>query len=98
MRLNHKRRLVAGVVTLAMIAVCSGGSWSLVASDTDIETLRGWTQWRGPHRDGHVDGPVWPASLGGLEPMWRVELGKGYSGPVVSDGRVYVLSSWPGGV
>ncbi len=51
-----------------------------------------WPQWRGPTRDG-----VWKET--GLlkefstEPKvkWRAEIGSGYSGPTVSDGRVYVM-------
>lgn len=50
-----------------------------------------WTQWRGPARDGVV--PVantpasWPASL---RRAWRVEIGEGYSSPVVSNGKVFL--------
>lgn len=50
-----------------------------------------WTQWRGPARDGVV--PVantpasWPASL---RRAWRVEIGEGYSSPVVSHGKVFL--------
>jgi outer membrane protein assembly factor BamB len=50
-----------------------------------------WTQWRGPGRDGSV--PVkntpatWPESL---QRTWRVEIGEGYSSPVVSGGRAFV--------
>ncbi len=29
------------------------------AADPDL----GWTQWRGPTRDGQVVGPAWPDSL-----------------------------------
>ena len=50
-----------------------------------------WTQWRGPARDGSVsvkNAPVaWPASL---QRSWRVEIGEGYSSPVVAAGRVFV--------
>ncbi|HKP82531.1 MAG TPA: PQQ-binding-like beta-propeller repeat protein [Pyrinomonadaceae bacterium] len=50
-----------------------------------------WTQWRGPARDGSVSGKnvpaAWPESL---KRSWRVEIGEGYSSPVVSDGRVFV--------
>ncbi|MGE3310839.1 MAG: PQQ-binding-like beta-propeller repeat protein [Limisphaerales bacterium] len=51
-----------------------------------------WPQWRGPSRDG-----VWnetgireefPAS--GLPVSWRVPVGRGWSSPVISDGRVFV--------
>ena len=50
-----------------------------------------WPQWRGPARDGSVstkDTPAkWPDSL---RRAWRVEIGEGYSSPVVSGGRVFV--------
>ncbi|HEX6047439.1 MAG TPA: PQQ-binding-like beta-propeller repeat protein [Pyrinomonadaceae bacterium] len=50
-----------------------------------------WTQWRGPARDGAVSGKnvpaKWPESL---QRVWRVEIGEGYSSPVVSAGRVFV--------
>jgi outer membrane protein assembly factor BamB len=52
-----------------------------------------WNQWRGPGRDGLVankDAPTnWPEKL---ERTWRVELGEGYSSPVVANGRVFVHS------
>jgi outer membrane protein assembly factor BamB len=50
-----------------------------------------WNQWRGPARDGSVTAAssptTWPASL---KPVWRVEIGEGYSSPVVSRGSVFV--------
>jgi len=50
-----------------------------------------WTQWRGPGRDGTVsakDTPkAWPEAL---QRAWRVEIGEGYSSPVVSGGRAFV--------
>jgi len=50
-----------------------------------------WTQWRGPARDGSVamkNAPAaWPESL---KRTWRVEIGEGYSSPVVSGGRAFV--------
>jgi outer membrane protein assembly factor BamB len=50
-----------------------------------------WTQWRGPNRDGSIvaaNVPAsWPASV---KRVWRVEVGEGYSSPVISDNRVYV--------
>ncbi len=52
-----------------------------------------WTQWRGPTRDGLVPAanvPVsWPDSL---RRAWRIEIGEGYSSPIVADGRVFVHS------
>lgn len=50
-----------------------------------------WTQWRGPTRDGAVSvkntPAAWPESL---QRSWRVEIGEGYSSPVVAGGRAYV--------
>jgi outer membrane protein assembly factor BamB len=50
-----------------------------------------WTQWRGPGRDGFVPEKnvptAWPEKL---ERAWRVEIGEGYSSPVVAGGRAFV--------
>jgi outer membrane protein assembly factor BamB len=52
-----------------------------------------WTQWRGPTRDGSVSGKnvpaKWPETFARA---WRVEVGEGYSSPVVAGGRVFVHS------
>src|SRR5262250_2236322 len=52
-----------------------------------------WNQWRGPSRNGAVaaasEPQVWPEKL---NQTWRVEIGEGYSSPVVEKGRVYVSS------
>ncbi len=57
---------------------------TIIASD--------WPQWRGPQRDG-----VWTESgilssfpAGGLTLRWKVDVGFGYSSPIVSKGMVYV--------
>ena len=50
-----------------------------------------WSQWRGPGRDGFVSDKnapaAWPEKW---ERLWRVEIGEGYSSPVVSSGRVFI--------
>ena len=52
-----------------------------------------WPQWRGPSRDGVVPAdrvpPEWPSTY---EPAWRVEIGEGYSSPVMAGGLVFVHS------
>ncbi|HXG88329.1 MAG TPA: PQQ-binding-like beta-propeller repeat protein [Vicinamibacterales bacterium] len=52
-----------------------------------------WSQWRGPSRDGSVVAAnlpaAWPTTA---QRMWRVEVGEGYSSPVVVGGRVFVHS------
>lgn len=50
-----------------------------------------WPQWRGPNRDGKIEGFVspatWPAAL---TQQWRTVVGAGDSGPVLVGDRVYV--------
>src|SRR5262245_25591886 len=51
-----------------------------------------WDQWRGPTRNGVVPAsatPKWPAAW---KREWRVDVGEGYSSPVVSGGRVFLHS------
>jgi outer membrane protein assembly factor BamB len=52
-----------------------------------------WTQWRGPNRDGSIAAgalpKAWPK---GVTRAWRVDVGEGYSSPVVGGGRVFVHS------
>src|SRR5688572_17031623 len=65
----------------------------LLLTFTQKATAQDWSQWRGPARDGVVPAlstpTPWPKSLARL---WRVELGEGYSSPVVSNGRAFVHS------
>ena len=52
-----------------------------------------WAQWRGPSRDGVIPAAVvpkqWPKTT---KRSWQVEIGEGYSSPVVANGRVYLHS------
>jgi outer membrane protein assembly factor BamB len=55
-----------------------------------------WPQWRGESRDGQVtDTPTWPDRLNAdnLSQSWRIELGDGYSSPVVDLKRVYTVET-----
>lgn len=51
-----------------------------------------WPQWRGPTRNGvwHETGIIEKFDSPKLEPIWRVEISGGYSGPTVAGNRVYV--------
>ncbi|MCA9156809.1 MAG: PQQ-like beta-propeller repeat protein [Planctomycetales bacterium] len=64
--------------------------FSFACSTTSAED---WPQWRGPNRDG-----VWRAENlvdrlpeGQLPLDWSIDIGAGYSGPTVADGRVFVM-------
>ena len=74
----HVVRRFFSVATVLLVAV------SAPAED--------WPQWRGPHRDGvwSETGVVEKFSSDQLPIKWRVEIGPGYSGPTVAEGRVYV--------
>src|SRR5262249_1356310 len=65
---------------------------AVTASALLAQTPQDWSQWRGPSRDGVVPaaaGRPWPASW---KRAWRVDVGEGYSSPVVSGGRVFLHS------
>lgn len=72
------RRLLAAFVVLVF-------SSPLAAQD--------WSQWRGPNRDGSLSGTAlpktWPSAV---KSAWRVDIGEGYSSPVVAGTRVFVHS------
>jgi outer membrane protein assembly factor BamB len=73
----NKSRLLTGFIFLLLTAT--------------VASAQEWTQWRGPARDGSVsvkNAPAaWPEKL---QQTWRVEIGEGYSSPVVAGGRVFV--------
>lgn len=59
-----------------------------------LQPLRGddWPQWLGPQRDGvwREAGIIEKFPAGGPPVRWRREIGGGYAGPAVANGRVYV--------
>jgi outer membrane protein assembly factor BamB len=75
------------VATLAVVAmsVCTSGFGQTVDVD--------WPSWRGPRGDGSWNAPTlpdkWPAD--GLPKEWSVDIGGGYSGISVSDGRAITM-------
>jgi outer membrane protein assembly factor BamB len=59
-----------------------------------------WPQWLGPTRDAiwHETGIIESFPPDGTPVRWRANLGAGYSGPAVANGRVYVMDrQLPGG-
>jgi outer membrane protein assembly factor BamB len=74
-------------VLLALAIIASGISSAITLKAQE------WTQWRGPTRNGLVSGrnvpAKWPESFARA---WRVEVGEGYSSPVVDRGSVFVHS------
>ena len=60
---------------------------------TSAARAQEWPGWRGPERNGIAPAAqapsTWPE---GFSPAWRVDVGEGYSSPVVSGDRVFVHS------
>ncbi|QDT96099.1 PQQ-binding-like beta-propeller repeat protein [Gimesia aquarii] len=54
-----------------------------------------WPQWRGPSRDGFIQGLKLPESLSEnrLKQTWQVKLSPSYSGPIVDADRVFVTET-----
>lgn len=74
----NKARLVTGLLPIIFVT-------AITARAQD------WTQWRGPARDGSVVSKYAPATWPEeLKQTWRVEIGEGYSSPVVAGGKVFV--------
>ena len=80
--MNHQKRFWMAALAIAIIP--------LGVSDTAAQD---WPQWRGPARDGVVNGfdvpSRWPAAL---SRQWSVEVGLGYATPVLIGDRIYQFS------
>jgi len=63
---------------------------SLISVDASGED---WPRWRGPRGDGTWNAPKLPATFppDGPRRVWRREIGGGYAGVVVADGRVITM-------
>ncbi|MEC7564864.1 MAG: PQQ-binding-like beta-propeller repeat protein [Planctomycetota bacterium] len=75
---------------LKFVVVLTSALILLVTMEAHAED---WTQWLGNRRDG-----VWRESgilekfpEGGPKLLWKTSIGSGYSGPSISNGRVYVM-------
>ncbi|MGH9861170.1 MAG: PQQ-binding-like beta-propeller repeat protein, partial [Candidatus Acidiferrales bacterium] len=74
-------------LTVKRLAICLLG----VAPFAQISAAQEWSQWRGPSRQAVVAAASTPASWpASLERKWRLEVGEGYSSPVISQGRVFI--------
>src|SRR5262245_60669124 len=70
--------------------------WSVLMMTWGLLSLAGrcgdWPQWRGPNRDGvwEETGVLEKFPSAGVSVVWRVPVGRGWSSPVVAQGRVFV--------
>ncbi|MCY2962555.1 MAG: PQQ-like beta-propeller repeat protein [Planctomycetota bacterium] len=81
-RMNHLKTSVRSLLGLFLATLCLA-FW----------TAPSWPRWGGPRGDETWRGPrlpaTWPKS--GLKRVWHRELGGGYGGVAVVEGRVYVM-------
>jgi outer membrane protein assembly factor BamB len=72
-----------------LIFVAASLAWMLSGAANGDD----WPQWRGSGRDGvwRENDIVQKFTSDRLTPKWRVEIGSGYCGPTVAEGRVYVM-------
>lgn len=83
---------LARSLALSRMFVVGGLALLLAPALTGTLSADEWPQWRGPTRDGvwNEQGLIDKFSTDQIEVSWRAEIGAGYSGPTVADGRVYV--------
>ncbi len=57
-----------------------------------------WPQWRGPQRDGLASGlkVALPKDASQMLLKWKIPIGTGFSSPIVTGGRVYILDDQDG--
>ena len=69
---------------LVMFSACLLSGYALRADD--------WPQWLGPNHDAvwRETGIIEKFPAGGPPVRWRANIGAGYAGPTVADGRVYI--------
>ncbi len=82
------KRFLCAACLAAVLLPPEGGSHAVGAQVAPQD----WNQWRGPARNGSVAAtstPKWPAAW---KRAWRVDVGEGYSSPVVAGGRIFVHS------
>ncbi len=88
-----RRRLAEFHRVPRWVAVVWLVSWLSSAACGPLTAADEWPQWRGPNRDGvwRETGLVERFETEQLPIVWRAEIGSGYSGPTVAQGRVYVM-------
>lgn len=85
------------LIRLLFVAVAAAfGSDGRASDDANArKEVAEWRQWRGPERDGQVQGDKWPARLSAetLSTLWSVSLGPSYSGPIVARDLVFTTET-----
>ncbi len=84
---------VVGLILAGVVALPTGAASAAAKSKLIASSEPGWSQWRGPRREGVSDETgllsSWPA--GGPKVLWTAGgLGKGYSSPVLGKDAIYI--------
>ncbi|MEM7012533.1 MAG: PQQ-binding-like beta-propeller repeat protein [Verrucomicrobiota bacterium] len=64
---------------------------ALILASWIISANADWPRWRGPNADGTFPNAPQVSKDGGLELIWKQNIGGGYSGVTAADGRVYTM-------
>lgn len=90
---NYLHRLEILVWCVVLLIICSAFIVNCAGPDAKTDGSDEWPAWRGEHGDGTWKAPplpnTWPEQ--GLPVVWRQEVGGGYAGVTVADGRVYTM-------
>ena len=72
-------------------------TFAFLAALTGTAAAEDWPQWLGPKRDGvwRETGLVEKFPAGGPKQLWKVDIGVGYAGPAVADGKLFVTDYAP---
>jgi outer membrane protein assembly factor BamB len=83
------------IAAVSLSVWLSGFCTSFLSAQGTGEALVSWTQWRGPDRDGSFQGQPLPDRLddSSLKRLWSADLGPSYSGPIVTEDRVFVTET-----
>jgi outer membrane protein assembly factor BamB len=96
--MNDQRRILLQVpITCAKLIAVTACLVAGPALHFRAASADDWTQWRGAERQAiwREDGIVEQLPADGLPIAWRKEIGSGYSGPVVSDGKIITMDFLP---
>jgi len=84
--MTNPRRVRVGSWTFGSLVLALSVSYGVSPASAQ------WPQWRGPSRNGSVAATATPKWPDAWKRAWRVDVGEGYSSPVVSGTRVFVHS------
>ncbi|HSJ03142.1 MAG: PQQ-binding-like beta-propeller repeat protein [Verrucomicrobium sp.] len=67
-------------------------AWSSLALAPLLGRAEDWTRFRGPNGSGVIDAKNLPAAFEGVNTAWKIEIGRGWSSPVVWKNKLFVTA------